>query len=312
LIGRARNSRTRRYSWEVALLGVTLVWGFTFPIVKCAVQRCPGIHGGLGLASVEHPTTPLMFLAVRFTIATMLIGAGSLGALRALTRKQLLVGVVIGLALAGSFIFQTFGLQRTTASNAGFLTGLYVILTPLFGAVFLRRLPAVSTVGGALLATAGLLLIAAPSGIGLGLGDALVLCCAAMAAIHILLLGRFAGIAPVRAFVSLQLGVVAVVSGVASAAIEREPVPTETGVWIAIAITAVLASAVAFVVQTGAQRFIPPARTAVILVMEAPFAALFGFLMLTEHLGTRGLAGAGLILCGMLMAELFAPAKEEL
>jgi len=302
----------RRYSWEFALIGVTVVWGFTFPIVKCAVQTCPDINGGLGLASIEHPTTPLMFLALRFAIAAILIGATSIHTLRTLTRRQIRIGVVIGLALAGSFIFQTFGLQHTTASNAGFLTGLYVILTPLFGAAVLRRVPPGSTVAGALLAVVGLLLIASPSGFGIGLGETLVLGCAAMAAIHLLLLGRFAGAAPVRALATLQLGVVAVVCAVSSVAFERAPIPTEPGIWIAMGITAVFASAIAFFVQTGAQRFIPPARAAVILVMEAPFAALFGFLMLSEHLGGRGWLGAGLILCGMLVAEVFAPAREEL
>jgi len=291
---------------------VTIVWGFTFPIVKCAVQRCPDIHGGLGLAGIDLPTTPLMFLAIRFAIAALLVGAASVSALRTLTRRQLLTGCAIGLALAGSFIFQTFGLQRTSASNAGFLTGLYVILTPLFGAAFLRKVPPASTLAGALLAVGGLLLIASPSGVGLGLGDALVLGCAAMAAIHILLLGRFAGIAPVKALASVQLGVIAIVTGVASLAVEREPIPSEGSVWVAILICAVFASALAFVIQTGAQRFIPPARAAVILVMEAPFAALFGYLMLSERLGVRGLIGAGLILCGLLVAELLAPPKEEL
>ena len=291
---------------------MTIVWGFTFPIVKCAVQRCPDIHGGLGLAGIDHPTTPLMFLAIRFAMAALLVGAASVSALRTLTRRQLLTGCAIGLALAGSFIFQTFGLQRTSASNAGFLTGLYVILTPLFGAAFLRKVPPASTLAGALLAVGGLLLIASPSGVGLGLGDALVLGCAAMAAIHILLLGRFAGIAPVKALATVQLGVIAIVTGVASLAVEREPIPSEGSVWVAILICAVFASALAFVIQTGAQRFIPPARAAVILVMEAPFAALFGYLMLSERLGVRGLIGAALILCGLLVAELLAPPKEEL
>jgi drug/metabolite transporter (DMT)-like permease len=187
-----------------------------------------------------------------------------------------------------------------------------VILTPLFGAAFLRRFPPVSTAAGALLAVGGLLLIASPSGISLGFGDTLVLLCAASAAIHILLLGRFAGIAPAAALATIQLATIAVVSGIATLVAEREPIPTEGGIWIAIAICAVFATAIAFFIQTGAQRFIPPARTAVILVMEAPFAALFGYLMLDERLGTRGLIGAGLILAGVLTAELFAPAKERL
>jgi drug/metabolite transporter (DMT)-like permease len=276
------------------------------------VQRCPEIKGGLGLASAARPTTPLLFLAIRFAIAAGLLGAVSIGSLRSLTRRQLAIGVLLGLALGGSFVFQTFGLQRTTASNAGFLTGLYVILTPLFGAAFLRRFPPVSTAAGALLAVSGLLLIASPSGIGLGLGDVLVLCCAASAAIHILLLGRYARIAPAAALATVQLAVIAVVTGLATVAFEREPLPRGGGIWIAILICAVFASALAFLIQTGAQRFIPPARAAVILVLEAPFAAIFGYLMLDERLGTRGLIGAGLILVGVLTAELLTPAKEEL
>ena len=305
-------SRVRRYSWEFGLLSIPVIWGFTFPIVKCALERCPDINGGLGLASVEDPTRPLMFISLRFAIATVVVGAVSINALRAMTRRQLGIACLIGAALCGGFIFQTTGLERTTASNTGFLTGLYVILTPLLGAVVLRRIPPPSTAIGAVLAFAGLLLITSPSGIGLRLGDGLVLGCAVVFSVHLLLLGRFAGEMPLRALVTVQLAFTAVATGVASAAIERTGVPTEGGVWGAIVICAVLASAVAFFVQTGAQRFIPPARTAVILVMESPFAALFGYLMLNERLGARGWAGAGLIVAGLLVAELFAPEREAL
>jgi drug/metabolite transporter (DMT)-like permease len=112
--------------------------------------------------------------------------------------------------------------------------------------------------------------------------------------------------------VTVQLAFTALATGIASAATEQTGIPTEGGVWGAILITAVLASALAFFVQTGAQRFVPPARTAVILVMEAPFAALFGYLMLDERLGVRGWTGAGLIVLGLLAAELFAPEREAL
>lgn len=305
-------SRVRRYSWEIGLLAIPAIWGFTFPIVKCALERCPEIRGGLGLASVDRPTTSLLFISLRFAIATLIVGAVSLNALRGLTRRQLLISCVIGAALCGGFIFQTTGLERTTASNTGFLTGLYVILTPLLGALVLRRIPPSSTAAGAVLAFAGLLLITSPSGIGLGLGDGLVLGCAVLFSIHLLLLGRFAGTVPLKALVTIQLAFTALATGIASAATERAGIPTEGGVWVAIAITAVFASALAFFVQTGAQRFIPPARTAVILVMESPFAALFGYLMLDERLGARGWAGAALIVAGLLVAELFAPEREAL
>lgn len=308
----ATSSRVRRYSWEIGLLAIPAVWGFTFPIVKCALERCPEISGGLGLATVDQPTRPLLFLSLRFAVATVLVGAVSVKALRSLTRDQLAIACLIGAALCGGFILQTTGLERTTASNTGFLTGMYVILTPLLGAVVLRRVPPLSTAVGAVVAFAGLLLITSPSGIGVRLGDGLVLGCAVLFSVHLLLLGRFAGAAPLQALVTVQLAFTAVATGIASAATERTPLPTEGGVWVAILITAIFASAVAFFVQTGAQRFIPPARTAVILVMEAPFAALFGFLMLDERLGARGWTGAALIVCGLLVAELFAPEREAL
>ena len=301
----------RRFWWVLALLGVTAAWGVSFPVVKCALERCTDIRGGFGLDSVDRPTEPFLFLSLRFAIAALLIGAASIPALRRLTRRQVAVGCVIGLALCAGYVFQTLGLQRTTASNAGFLTGLYVVLTPLIGAVVLRKIPAWSTAAGALIAFAGLLLIAAPSGLGIRLGDGLVVVCAFCFAMHFLLLGRFAGIAPLAALVTLQLAVTAVVTGVLSVTSERAPIPTEPGIWFAILTTAVLATVVAFFIQTAAQRFIPPSRAAVILTLESPMAALFGFLMLNERLTARGWIGGGLIVAGMLFAELLAPATEE-
>jgi drug/metabolite transporter (DMT)-like permease len=303
---------TRHIEWELALIGVTAVWGATFPIVKCAVSRCPDIRGGLGLATIERPTTPFMFLSLRFALAALAVGAFSIPALRSLTRRQTLIGIAIGLALCGGYVFQTFGLQRTTASNAGFITGLYVVLTPLLGAAVLRRFPSLATGTGAVVAAGGLLLLAAPTGISLGLGDGLVLVCALAFAVHILLLGRFAGSAPLSALVTIQLACTAAVSGILSLVTEREPIPAGPALWGAIALTALLASAAAAFLQTGAQRYIPPSRAAVILTMESPFAAVFGYLMLDERLAARGWIGAGLILVGMLVAELLAPAREDL
>jgi drug/metabolite transporter (DMT)-like permease len=279
--------------------------------VKCSLERCPSIRWGLGLANLHSPTKPFMFLSIRFAIAALIVAVFSVPALRSLTRRQVGIGLGIGLVLCAGYVFQTIGLHRTTASNAGFLTGLYVILTPLFGAVTFRKLPATSTAIGAFMAFVGLLLLASPKGLGLGLGDGLVLACAAMFAIQILLIAVFARSAPAQALVVLELGCVAVVTGIASVATERVAIPTGSGIWAVIVITAVLASAVGLLLQIWAQRVIPPARAAVIYTMESPFAAVFGIAMLGEHLTGRGWVGAVLILGGMLVAELLAPAKEE-
>ncbi len=306
-----REPGVRRFWWVVALLGVTAAWGAAFPVVKCALERCPDIRGGLGLGSIDRPTEPFLFLSLRFAIGALLVGAASIRTVRSLTRRQVIVGCAIGLALCAGYVFQTFGLERTTASNAGFLTGLYVVLTPLLGALALRKLPAWSTAAGASIAFVGLLLIASPTGMRIGLGDGLVVVCAFCFAIHFLLLGRFAGSAPLAGLVTLQLAVTAVVTGLLSLATERTTISTEAGIWVAVLTTAILATVFAFFIQTGAQRFIPPSRTAVILTMESPMAALFGFLMLNERLTARGWIGGGLIVAGMLVAELMAPAKEE-
>ncbi|MGH2784170.1 MAG: DMT family transporter [Actinomycetota bacterium] len=306
-----RESGVRRYWWVLALLGVTAAWGVSFPIVKCALERCPQIDGGFGLGSVRSPTEPFLFLSLRFLIASLLVGAASFRALRALTRRQVLIGGGVGLALCAGYVFQTFGLERTTASNAGLLTGLYVVLTPILGAVVHRKLPSWSTAAGATLAIVGLFLIAAPSGIRIGLGDGLIVVCALFFAVHLVLLGRYAGSAPVVALVTLQLGVTAIVTGALALTVERAPLPTESGIWAAIVGTAILATVVAFFIQTAAQRFIPPSRTAVILTMESPMAALFGFVMLGERLTARGWAGAALIVAGMLLAELMARGAEQ-
>lgn len=305
-------TESRRVRWELGLIAVAAVWGATFPIVKCAVSRCPGIRAGLGLATIDRPTTPFMFLSLRFALAATVVGAFSIPALRALSRRQAAAASLVGLALACGYAFQTFGLQRTSASNAGFITGLYVVITPVLGAALLRRPPSVATSIGAFLAAVGLLALAAPTGIALGLGDGLVLVCAVAFAVHILLLGSFSRSMPLRGLVTIQLACVALVTGMLSVAAEREPIPDEPAVWGAIAGTAVLASAAAAFVQTAAQRFIPPARAAVILTMESPFAAVFGYLMLGERLAIRGWLGAALILIGMLIAELLARPSEEL
>ena len=306
-----RDIGVRRYWWVLALLGVTAAWGISFPVVKCALERCPNIDGGFGLGSVRRPTEPFLFLSLRFLVAAVLVAGTSLRALRALTPRQILVGCGIGLALCAGYVFQTFGLERTTASNAGLLTGLYVVLTPILGAAVLRKLPSWTTAAGAMLAFTGLVLIAAPSGVRIGLGDGLVVVCAFCFAVHLVLLGRFAGSAPVAALVALQLGVTAIVTGLLSLAAERAPLPMERGIWFAIVGTAILATVVAFFVQTAAQRFISPSRTAVILTMESPMAALFGFVMLGERLTGRGWIGAALIVAGMLVAELMARTADE-
>jgi len=249
---------------------------------------------------------PFTFIAYRFLAAAALLAAVRP---RALARRQpgvLAAGLVSGVALFAGYGFQTVGLQYTTASNAGFITGLAVVLTPLLAAVLLRERPGLGPALGAALAFVGLALLSLQR-LEVRRGDALVLGCAVAFAAHILLLGRFAPRYSSYQLAVVQLGTVGVLALAWPAVTGDLAAPAGAQVWLALAVTAVLASAAGFLVQTRAQREVSPTKTAVILTMEPVFAGLFGFLLAGERLEARGWAGACCILAGMLVAELGRP-----
>jgi drug/metabolite transporter (DMT)-like permease len=260
-------------------------------MVKLAVERV-GVFG---------------FNGVRFVIAAIALGAVAGPRMRTLGRNGWRHGLLLGMALFAGYALQTAGLQLTRASNAGFVTGMFVVFTPLLGAVVLRRAPGWASVAGALLAFVGLSMLSLDEGFTPRTGDVLVLGCAVAFAVHIVGLGAWSARHDPVALTVVQL----VVVGVAHTAVipfVAAPARWDGYVVIAILVTALIASAAAFWVQTAAQRVIPPTRTAVILTMEPVFAGLFGFVLLDERLAPRGWAGCALILVGMLVAELVGSA----
>ena len=284
-----------RHRWEFALIGISAVWGSTFVIVKDTVERIP----------------PFQYLSLRFVCAAAALAI--FGAFRGLRRAEATAGILIGIALFAGYALQTVGLQYTSASNAGFITGLFVVITPILGAIVLRRLPSKTSTTGVLLATGGLVLLAMPSGFRLGRGDALEILCAVSFAVHILLLARLAPGRSVLRIAGVQIATTAVASTAWSIGAERAPLPgADATVWTAIVVTGLFATALGFMVQTRAQQTIPPTRTAVILTAEPVFAGIFGFLLAGDRLGARGYAGAALIIAGILVAETLAPVAEEL
>jgi drug/metabolite transporter (DMT)-like permease len=275
-----------RIRWQLALLSITVVWGGTFVVVQDAVERIP----------------PFTYLTLRFGLAVLVMAlAGGFAGLR---RSDLVPGGLAGLALLAGYGFQTTGLQYTTPSNAGFITGMFLVFTPLFVAASYRKLPPTSSLAGVAVATVGLFLLAAPGRLVLSYGDTLVLVCAAAFAAHIMALDRWGEAMPTKRFASLQLTVVTLGAGAIALGAERgEPMAFDASVWGAIALTGIVASALAFFVQSRAQRELPPVRTAIILTSEPVFAGLFGYLD-GDRLGAAGLAGAGLIFLGIVLAEL--------
>lgn len=282
----------RRYWIQAALIGVAVVWGATFIVVKDAVAAYP-------LYS---------FLTLRFGIAVLAFVAIFPRAFAKLDLPTVGVGLLAGAFLCAGYIFQTWGLQGTSASKAAFITGMFVVITPVMQAVLLRAVPRTATIIGVLLAVLGLWLLSGASAQGWNIGDTRVFLCAVAYSAHMIVLGGPGRRHDALALTFVQLAATTVVCGAMALMLERPLVmPSTTQVWVALVITGVLASAVAFAVQTYAQRHIPPARTALILISEPAFGGLFGWIA-GESLGLRGLSGAALILGGMVFAELVGAA----
>lgn len=274
----------------LALLAAAAVWGITFPIVKEALDD---------IAVFE-------FLAIRFAIATLVLSALRPRSAKKIFRSSVRAGLLAGMFLALGHAFQTLGLERTLSTNAGFITGLYVVFTPLLAAVVLRRRPRVVVLGGVVLTAIGLALMSLrfdAGGLSFNTGDLLVLICAVMYAGQIVTLARYAVVSDPFTLTIQQLGVTAIFFALAMPTQEISA-PKSGAVWLAVLMTALGSSVFGISVQTWAQRRISPTRAAVIFSMEAPFAALAAFVLAGERLPSQAWLGAALILTGMLIVEL--------
>ncbi|ADJ26159.1 protein of unknown function DUF6 transmembrane [Dehalogenimonas lykanthroporepellens BL-DC-9] len=269
-----------------ALVGVAAVWGSTFVVVQEAVSRMPVMD----------------FLAIRFSLATAALIILKPKCLTNLTGIGFLRAILLGAALGLAYITQTFGLQHTSAAVSGFITGLFVVLTPLLSAVILKQHINRNIWLAVMMATAGLALLSL-NGWGIGVGEWLTLACAVFFALHIVGLGEWSPKHDVLALAVFQIGFVAVISFI-FAIPDGLTLPPDMVTWGAVLLTAVLATAVAFFVQTWAQSLISPSRTAIIITLEPAFGGLFAVLVAGEQLTLRLLLGGLLVLAAMLLTEL--------
>jgi drug/metabolite transporter (DMT)-like permease len=273
---------------ELALVGIAAVWGLTFVMVQDAIELLP----------------TLAFLAYRFIPAALIVALIFRRRLLALPAEGWRAGFVMGVFLTGGYIFQTLGLEETTASNAGFITGLFVVLTPVLGAVFLRQGITASAWAAAAVAAIGLWLLSGSGGDFNLRGDGLVLICAVSLAAHILATARAVERFDVGALLAVQLGVVGLTCLAIAALAGQLEAPEGATVWSALIVTSLVASALGFFVQSFAQQHAPPARTALILASEPAFAGLFGWLLNDERLTATGWLGAGLIMAAIVAVEV--------
>ncbi|MDP9169443.1 MAG: DMT family transporter [Acidobacteriota bacterium] len=271
---------------ELALVIVTIIWGSTFVLVKSALED----------------VSTLVFLALRFSLAAIVLAAIYWKAVR---RVSILPGLGAGCLLFVAYVFQTKGLELTSASKSAFLTGLSIPLVPFFNSLVYRNRPRPREIAGILIASIGMALMTLPAqGFGMSLGDLLSFLCAVTFALHIVVISHYS-----RALGFQTIAVVQVATAAALGLIFfRMAGPVRfhltSAVVIALLVTGLLATALAFTVMAWSQKYTTATRSAVIFTLEPVVAWFTSWLVAGESMALRGKLGAGVILAGVLLVEL--------
>lgn len=278
----------KRWQADLTLGLIALIWGSTFVIVKNALDA----------------VGPLTFVGFRFALAAAFLAILFRRRTRNLSRADLRAGGVMGLWLTLGYVFQTIGLQTTTSAKAGFITGLSVVIVPVLATLLLRRPPGRGALAGIVAATVGLALLTLNADLRVQSGDLWVLGCAFAFALHIVTVAHYTSRHDAVRLALVQIATVAVLSTTAAFVFETPRLDLPADTWAAIAFTGVVATALVFSLQVYVQRFTTPTHTALLFSLEPVFAALAGWWWAGEVLGPKELIGCGLILLGMIMAEL--------
>jgi drug/metabolite transporter (DMT)-like permease len=283
---------------DISLMLVALVWGATFVLVQNAISFLK----------------PFSFNGVRFLIAAILLGGWLLlfkkEQLKYFNWKILLSGTIMGFWLFLGYATQTMGLLFTTSSNAGFITGLSVVLVPLFSIFLLKLRPGINSIAGVVLATGGLYLLTMTNSTALNIGDGLVFICAISFALQIIVTGKYSGSFPSLLLTVIQITIVAILSIVSAFLFEdwkqafQPNILFKTDVIIALLITSIFATALAFFAQTTFQKYTSATRVALIFALEPVFAAITAYYWGGERLTSSAIFGCILIFTGMILSEL--------
>ena len=293
---------SKRLQADLGIALCSALWGATFVVVQ----------ESLSAASV------FVFMALRFLLAAAVLAAVYRAGIVRLQRAEVMAGAQIGFFLFAGYAFQNAGLLHTTPSKAAFITGFGVVLVPLLMAAFWRHRISAWAAAGALIALGGLYFLTVPGGPGgftqLNRGDVLAMACAVMFALHVIFIGVHTPRFSVAALSFVQISACGIFSALAIPLFWAGGWEAPRLVWtqqlvFGVLLTAIGATAIAFTVQTWAQRYTTPNHTAILLTLEPAFAALTSFLYLGERLGGRAVAGAALILMGILLSELKGPLR---
>ena len=265
----------------LAMLGAAAVWGGSFVVMKDSLEK----------------QDVLSFLASRFILASILMFMYRPTALRGLSKKFVLRGILAGILLGSGYIFQTFGLTNTTVSNTGFITGLYLVFTPLISLVILRRHVIRIQWLAVLLAFIGLFLISY-NGVSIGRGETLVLISAILYGAHFVALGEWSDGGNTYALTLIQIATLAVMASLFTIK-DGFQLPPDSSVWLAVLFTAFFATFLAFLVQTKAQSVMSATAASVLLATETPFAVIFGLYFNSDPLTIKIITGGMLVMVAM-------------
>ena len=278
---------------DLSLLLVTAIWGSSFTLSKNVLDHIPSFA----------------YLSLRFIIASVILFTVFFKKLKYINKRAVIGGCIIGLMLFGGMALQVSGLYFTSASNSAFITGLNVIMVPLFSAVILRKRPDRSSIIGVIMAFAGLFFLTGGLDFRFNIGDFLTLLCAVCFALQIIFIDRYNKEQDPALLSLIQIGFAALLSTVVWLFIDYEPVVVDTNVAFTLFITGVLGTAFAYLVQTVAQRHTTPTHTALIFTAEPVFGAFFALVIpnsagAVETLSLNTIVGCVLILAGTLICEM--------
>ena len=267
----------------IAMISIAAVWGSSFVVMKDSLER----------------QNVFSFLSSRFILAALLMFLYKPGVFRGLTNKFISRGIIAGILLGSGYIFQTYGLTKTTVSNTGFITGLYLVFTPLISLIILKRHVLKIQWLAVIVATIGLFFISY-NGVTIGLGEILVLISAFIYGAHFVALGEWSDGKNTYALTFIQVVTVAALTSIFAFKDGFQIAPDST-VWIAILYTAFFATFLGFLIQTKAQSVMSATVASVLLATETPFAVFFGLYFHSDPLTLRIITGGSLVMAAMAL-----------
>ena len=276
----------------LAMLATAAIWGGSFVVMKDSLEK----------------QDVFSFLASRFILASLLMFMYRPTALRGLSKKFVLRGILAGTLLGSGYIFQTFGLTNTTVSNTGFITGLYLVFTPLISLIVLRRHVIKIQWLAVLLAFIGLFLISY-NGVSIGRGETLVLISAILYGAHFVALGEWSDGGNTYALTLIQIATLGVMASLFTIK-DGFQLPPDSSVWLAVLFTAFFATFLAFLVQTKAQSVMSATAASVLLATETPFAVIFGLYFNSDPLTLKIISG-GILVMGAMALVIWSDSRKK-